>query len=784
MGAARAWARTEIQRRLAGTLALTLLIGLAGAVVLTALAGARRTETAFARLLDSADTADVRLQYSSNASIDDEVLRALRSHPDIELAEQVYFTLAVAEGSEYDLSLFSGPDAALFTAVDRPQILEGRRPDPAAVNEVLANRFLASNLGLRVGDTLQLATFTPAQIEADDYQAPAGPTIDLTIVGIARLADEVADPELTAFLATPAFHEAYGDKAAGYGPSVEVLTRPGVDPEATVQAAIEGIVFDEVELTTGKALGTQVEHGTQAMAAGLAIFAAAAAAASLVAVSQALHRRVGAAGADQPTLWAIGFTRPQRFAAAAMVTLPAIIGGPLVALVLSIAASPLMPIGTARQAEPHPGIDVNLAGLGLGCAAMAASLLLLGAWSAWHTTRARTSQNMAVERGAARPRRLAGLLHGGSSASVRLGLAMALEPGAGPTAVPVRSAAVGSILGVIGVVAALTFGVSMDQLVDAPDRYGWNWTLAPDIEPASFGEVARIDGVRDIGQLVHRQVIIDGQQMLGMAVEASQGSPSLTVRRGRMPSSADEVAVGPKVADRLNLEIGDEVKAEGSSGLRRLRIVGEVLFPVFNENPFNDGVVVDPDAIDDLSVSDGFEQTIITFNDGITATEAAARLDEVIPDSSSVYAFPSPPPDVASLDAVRSLPPALAAFLSLVAIAAVGHAVATSVSRRRRDLGTVRALGFVRQQVRTSITMQAATLLAIGIAVGAPLGVATGRVLWTTVAGGLGVEAAPAVPIPILAALVPIGALISLAVGALPGRAATRLLPAEALRTE
>ncbi len=783
MEAARAWARAEIRRTLGGTVMLVAFVGLAGAVVLTALAGARRTDTAFDRRLDEARSADVRLQYSSSAPIDDDVMRALRRHPDIEAVAPVYFTLAAAADSDYDLNVFSGPDPALFTEIDRPELLEGRRPAPAAADEVLANRFLADNLGLRVGDTIRLATFTPAQLEAEDYEEPAGPALEVTIVGISQLADEIADPELTAFLGTPAFFDSYARQAGGYGPSVEVRTRPGADPEQAVRAAIEGISFDEVVLTTSQSLRVQVEHGTHAMAVGLYLFAATAAAATVVAAGQALHRRMAGAGADQPALWALGLTKVQRSAGAAMVALPPILGGAVVALVASATASPLMPVGTARRAEPDPGFRVDLPALGWGAAGIIGSLLVVAGWSAWHISGA-TSHRTTVGPAATNQRVLARLIHGGSSAPIQLGLAMALEPGAGRTAVPVRSAAVGSTLGVVGVVAALTFGLSMDRLADSPARYGWNWTLAPDVEPGSFADVEKIDGVRDIGQLIHREIVLAGVQMQGIAVQAAHGSPSLTVRAGRMPAVVDEAAIGPKTAERLGIEVGDVVEATGPDGVLRLRVVGEVLFPVFNENAFNSGVALHPDAIDGLAVSDGFEQTIVTFDDGISASEAAARLEAVVPDSGSVYAFASPPPDVANLEAVQSLPPVLAAFLSLVAVAAVGHALATSVRRRRRDLGTVRAIGFVGSQVHRSVRVQATTLLAIGIVVGTPLGVATGRVAWRTVAAGLGVQAAPATPLGVVAALVPLGLVLSALLAALPGRAATALQPAEALRTE
>jgi hypothetical protein len=376
------------------------------------------------------------------------------------------------------------------------------------------------------------------------------------------------------------------------------------------------------------------------------------------------------------------------------------------------------------------------------------------------------------------------MLRSGSSAPTQLGITMALDPGSGSTAVPVRSALAGAVLGVAGVVGALTFAASLHDLTHSPTRYGWAWTLAPELDDGSAAAVAAIDGVTDVGVLVHRRVMVHDEQVLGIAVSPTAGSPSLTVRAGRMPATPDEIALGPRTADRWRVAVGDTVAAASPEGERTLRVVGEVLFPVFDENPFNDGVALHPDLIDEVAVSDGFERGIVTFADSVPMATAGERLAEVVPDGASVYALPSPPPEVANLDAVRSLPPALAAFLFLLAAAAVGHALATSVRRRRHDLGTVRALGFLRAQVRAAVTVQSATLLTGGLVLGAPLGVAVGRMAWRGVADGLGVEAAPATPSVALAALLPVAAVVAVALAALPGRAAARLEAADALRVE
>ena len=58
---------------------------------------------------------------------------------------------------------------------------------------------------------------------------------------------------------------------------------------------------------------------------------------------------------------------------------------------------------------------------------------------------------------------------------VTVGVAMALEPGRGRTAVPVRPAIAGAVVAVLGVVAVGVFGSSLAHLVDTPPTFGYNW---------------------------------------------------------------------------------------------------------------------------------------------------------------------------------------------------------------------------------------------------------------------------------------------------------------------
>ena len=89
----------------------------------------------------------------------------------------LYITVAFAEETDYDLGIFAGPDPALFTEIDEPRILEGRRPDPSDPHEVLINRFTQENLGVDVGDTVSISTFSARAVRhrGRRLRSPVGP---------------------------------------------------------------------------------------------------------------------------------------------------------------------------------------------------------------------------------------------------------------------------------------------------------------------------------------------------------------------------------------------------------------------------------------------------------------------------------------------------------------------------------------------------------------------------------------------------------------------------------
>jgi predicted lysophospholipase L1 biosynthesis ABC-type transport system permease subunit len=112
-------------------------------------------------------------------------------------------------------------------------------------------------------------------------------------------------------------------------------------------------------------------------------------------------------------------------------------------------------------------------------------------------------------------------------------------------------------------------------------------------------------------------------------------------------------------------------------------------------------------------------------------------------------------PDLTDLERVGYPPGLLAGLVVLLALGTVTHALVTSVRRRRRDLATLKTLGFTRGQVPQTVAWQATTFALLALLVGVPLGVAGGRWAWRLVADQLGVVSGPVVPPPTIHGLRP-----------------------------
>jgi hypothetical protein len=702
-----------------------------------------------------------------------------------------------------------------FGASARPKLLAGRQPRDRA-DEAFLNASGAAATGLRVGSRVRLQGWLPeqAQLLLRGADVPrTGPVAEVRVVGIGRLPFELSATPVAPgvsytgsnfLLMPPAFFRAYGERVAmagGLGGSVR-LKRGRADFPA-YRAAVQRIAPDAfVDANTDDHLAAaKAKHATSIEALALLLFGVLAALVAVAFIAQALARQAFLDAADYPALGAMGMTRGQFVAAAALRAAMLGVGGAAGAVLLAVLLSPRMPIGLARQAEVHPGYSFDALVLLLGAAAIVLFVAGVAALAAWRTARAAGLAPGPAAVGAEHPSRLTDrLARTGASPSAVVGVRMALEPGRGATAVPVRTTLVSAAVAVAVLVGTLSFGASLHRLADTPVLQGWNWDVSvgnPHSDDVAETAIPALDRNPDVAAFsavagsVEARVDRRSTALLGM--DTVKGSVLPPFLEGNAPHAPDEIALASKDFDRVHATIGGQVSVstQGQEP-RRMRVVGRmVLTPsiVNGQIHLGDGALVTMDAFRAVAGGGsgaGPEGTarnvfVVRFKPGVHRAAALQRLQADFPGTVLTALRPA---DVENLRRVSALPSVLAALFAAVALLTVGHMLVSSVRRRRHDVAILRTMGFVRRQVSAAVAWQATTVVVIGLVAGVPLGLAAGRWAWDLVATQLGVRAEPVVPVLVVTLIVAGSLVVANALAALPGLLAARTRPAEILRTE
>ncbi|MFI5053105.1 MAG: FtsX-like permease family protein, partial [Acidimicrobiia bacterium] len=582
---------------------------------------------------------------------------------------------------------------------------------------------------------------------------------------------------------------------------IALRLRHGAADLAAFKKAVQALPHQgAIEFQTAPVTEAKVARAVRPQVGALTAFALVIALTGLLLVGQAIARQTFLDSIDHPTMRALGFGRRQLVATAMLRALVVAVGAAALAVVVAVAASPLTPIGVARNAEPDLGLYVDGPVIALGFLAVVGAVLVLAAIPAWFYTRA--ARFRPVDQ-ATRPSRVVGWLRvSGASLVAGTGVGMALEPGRGRTAVPVRTTIVGAALAIATVVAALTFAASLDHLVSTPRLYGWAWDARVETSGNSDAQTASVHktvadlmtksrSVAAFSESLISRVNLDGVTVTAVGVAHRKGNLGPTIVAGRAPRAADEVALGAKTLDRIGVGLGETVEAQPDAGGKptKLRVVGRVVLPGLGTYPGSDktalgeGALLTRAALRRLGPDFGPGPFLVALAPGSTRAALSSELAQ--PDATLVQVIGlQRPSDIVSYERVRTTPLVLAGVLALLAIATVTHALATAVRRRRRDLALLKTLGFTRRQVTGSVAWQATTFAVLALGFGIPIGVIVGRWVWTALADDLGTVAQPVVPVLALVVAIPVVLLIANAVAFVPGRIAARLRPATVLRTE
>lgn len=841
-------ARAQLRHRWGATIALALLVGLTGGVVIAAVAGASRTDSSMKRFVAYSHPEDVyvvvngpppppgtetlagpppdippeQLQAIINKTLDD---RAKLVHlPQVAEAGRAPYMFMSPDkaGKEVGaINPFAAVDDHAFRTIDRPLVLEGRMARPGRPDEAVVDDVTAQVRHLQVGSRVTLYSYSSEQNGNaaiggfGPLPAPQGPAYTFRIVGVTRDPTTVDVPPATVvgnalyqgaggIILTPAFLQRFADdqqQPLEGLPGVEgfrVRLRHGLADFPAFARALPALDVNPQDVHTGSDIQEAAQKAQRAIhveAIALLLFAALTGVAALLIVGQALARQVTADAADHRTLAAMGLRRRELFAVPMVRAAVIAIAGGVTAIAVSIALSPLTPIGLARRAEIHPGISVNIAALSLGFIAVILLTLGRAALPAWRAARALPED--ALAQAPARPGPLtAAVASSGLGPSAVAGVGMSFERGRG---VAFRTALLGAFVAVAGVAAAVTFGVSLHRLVNTPRQQGWNWDVVvgnSNTQPYEGDPAADPLHKQMVDKLAENRSVtayagfgaIDGVTVNGRAVNISgiehlKGSISPTVVEGRAVAADDEITLGRETLRQLHRRVGQTVVLRAGERSREMRIVGVTLSPTAGDMSAKlaTGGSVTLPALRSVAPETPVLQFFVRFRPGVNRAPATQSLVDQF--GREVLA-PYPGGEVGDLARVDYLPYVLAGVLVILAVGGLGITLLTSVRRHGRDLAVLKTVGFVRRQVSATVAWQATTLAIGALILGVPAGVALGRWTWRLVASGAGSVAPPVVPLLAVLAVIPATILIANLLAGGPAWAAGRVQPARVLKAE
>jgi len=768
--------RSRLRSSRRAAVLLVVLLALGGAVALSVAAGARRTASANDAILRSTKAADVNFAYGPEDPREIEsTVRAVDGVADV--SPWVGFNALPPRGGVGFITVLGFWQERL--TVSRPVVTSGRMATKA--NEAMVNEAGGKEFGLKVGDYVDISLADAEGSFADAATTP------VEIVGVGVMTDEVIEDELgvkSLVFVPRAFTERFVGRAV-WG-KTRVALAPGTDRGPVVTAlGSKGLFVDELQGEDRR----RVQDALRPLLLTMAGLAALAATATILVASQALTRLLRRRRADDRSLAAMGCSTRQMVAADLLCGAMIALLGAVLAATAAVAASPLFPVGPVRRIGVVRGVHVDLVVLAGGGTALALAVVALVGLGSW---RRRTSMPPVS------PGRAPALLTGRPAPATGLRLCTA-QNGAGMTLAAVAT-------GLAVVVATITFTGSLGRLIGDPALAGLSWDVGgraqfDTVDLQRLHELVDNDAtIERVTALEYASGEVNGTAVPVAVLDQVKGSPWPPLAAGRAPTAKDEALVGQATLRELGRRIGDTITIVVGTGNERVaapvsrtyRIVGSAVAPAIGiagtDTPkLATGVVISAAAFDVPASNMSPDIVLFDLTKGAHPDALKARFPGGLPVRSGTpteWFTSATPAEVSQADGARTTIWLGVAALAVAIVGTVVHTLLGSVRQRRREYAVLKALGFTRGQVRTTVLCQSGALLVLAFLVAIPVGVGAGRWLWTGFANSLGVVDEPAVPVLLLVGSVVATAALVQGAALLPASLARRLPLGQTLRSE
>lgn len=270
-------------------------------------------------------------------------------------------------------------------------------------------------------------------------------------------------------------------------------------------------------------------------------------------------------------------------------------------------------------------------------------------------------------------------------------------------------------------------------------------------DPASYFEVQGI-------------AWIDGDDATGAAALARGGS----------------IVIPMLLADQLDVGVGDRIEVRATEGWREFAVAGTYTsignVPVYAST-------VDA-ALLGAGRPNGYGAALA---DGVSLEEGARRVEAIFDQVADVTVdtFAETKAETrAILAGYFNIAYGILSIVAAVGVLGLANTLIVSVLQRRREIGVLRSVGALRQQVRGLVTVEAATLVLVAFVLAVPLAVVVSRLLIRSFASSFGFSLDYVFPFPMLGVILVIAVVVAVTATLAPARRAARMQPVDALAFE
>jgi hypothetical protein len=795
--------RAQLRRRWQSWLAIAILISVVGGVVLAASAGGRRTQSAFPGFVAARGfDAEVYAEHPLPTIARLHEVTAVTELIGVDTGQPMCACTRPINPSDFSV-------VAPAKGISPFKLVSGRLPDPSNPNEVLASFTLQKDAGVQLGTVIHVPFYAHSQATAVNNATgpgpkPTGPTRALRVVGFE--ASEVEFPSGTTptylLYATRAFDHVVLPRTAVGGDIYFIRLRHGATDLPQLSGAVSraGGFLESLDAQVAS-----VEASIHPQAIGWWLLAALAALVGLAVIGQALGRQSIAESEDYPALAALGVERRQLVGLGVARNLVVGMAGAGGALLVALLLSPVAPLGEARAAENSTGITFDPLVLPLGALITVAVVFGLGLWPTLRAARTSGASRSVDSRPSAIVSRLA---TAGAPPSLVIGVRHALERRSGNSTVPVGSALLGTVLAVVALCGTAVFGASLSHLTSTPRLYGDPFQLnisnpsdngLPD--PVLLKSLEHNSAVTGIT----RGIALPAISINGVTVGAIAGAPIrgqllLSTVNGHLPNGDGQIGLGVTTLHQVDAQLGSVVRVTAStpSGERRtvsFRVVSQVSLPVLgNAVSLGNGAIFTLAGYEaaacttDPKQASCRQQIAHDVNGGMLVQfepgpRGQAAINYYLDHYRTLTAVAITPTSLINFGEAVNFPLIFGAMLALFGVATLLHLLVVSVAGRRREVGLLRAVGFVSGQVAWTVAWQSTTLALVGIVIGVPVGTVVGQAVWMAFANNLGAVPVSVVPIWLIVALGAGVLVVANVIAVGPALVATRSKAGDLLRT-